>query len=113
MSGFCNLRQDGIHIVIHIVFFYFQSKYWNTREFDLVFRLNEIYLLLECKTKIFLPQNLSQISLYIVLKSLILSYCINKPISSGKKFLAFVVFQLVAVPADIMLDLTQPDKEAG
>ena len=40
------------------------------------------------KNTFFLLTNLSQISLHILLKSLILSCCNIKPISSGKKFLA-------------------------
>ena len=115
MRGLCNLRQDGIHIVRHIVFFYFQFKCRNAIVLDIIFRLNQAYLLLGSKIQILSLKSLSQIFLHILLKSLILSCYKNKPISSGKKFLAseraFVFFHLAAVLVDIMLGLTQSNKE--
>ena len=97
--------------------FYYQCTCWNARVFDITFRLTQIYSLLESKTQILLLKNLSQISLHILLKSLILACCKNKPISSGKKFItperAFVLFYLAAVLVGIMLVLTQSNKEDG
>ena len=49
------------------------------------------------------------------LKSLILSCCKDKPISSGKKFLAseraFLLVHLAGLLVGIMLELTQSNKE--
>lgn len=64
--------------------------------FDIIFRLNQAYSLLETQIQILLLKDLTNISLHILLKSLILSCCMNKPISSVKNWLAserpFLIF---------------------
>ena len=97
--------------------FYFQCTCWNARVFEIIFRLNQVYSLLESKIKILLVKTFSQISLDILLRSLILACCKNKPRSSVKKFLvserAFVLFYLAAVLVGIMLGLIQLNKDDG
>ena len=93
MSGLCNLH--GIHIKRRIVF-YFQCKCRNARVFDKIFTESSIFIVRAKKIQFLLLKNLSQISLHILLKSLILSCCRIEPVSSGKKLLAservFVLF---------------------
>ena len=107
MPGLCNLRQDGIQIIRHIAFFIFSANIGMPVYLIQYFRLNQVYLLLVSKKQILLHKRLSQISLDILQKSLILSFCKNKPISSGKKFpaseRAFVFFYLAAALVGIML----------
>ena len=97
--------------------FYFQCTCWNGRVFDIIFRLNQIHSLLESKIQILLLKNISQTSLHIILKSLILACCKTRPFTSRKKFLAsegaFVHFYLAAVLVGIMLGLIQSNKEDG
>ena len=96
-------------------FFSFQCKCRNSWIFDKIFWLNHIYSLFESKIQILLLK--LQISVTILLKSLILSRCKNKPISSSKIFLAseraFVLFHFAGVLVSIMLGLTSRMKKVG
>ena len=71
-----------------LFFFTFQCKCRNAQVFDIIIWLNHVYSLLGSKIQVLLLKHLSQIPVHIPLKTLTLCSCKNKPVTSGKIFLA-------------------------